>query len=341
MDRKTFLGAIRRLVISHVAISKSIWGNLNNLTVASRQLYYFLSLSLSSTRPPNFAPQQHSPHSRKCPSSFRPPPPPSSPNKPNHTHLLKNRGIRSPSDRLAGVVPPKLGVPPCCRGIEMCGFIGDGVARTLVGKLRRWDGGWWILFLSLSVGKMGLLQKHGHTVLTMRAWRRQLAAVGGVKRIAAHDIAQGFFVRVVRRNLICFQLLNFRASFHLTSPQPFLDLRTILSLPPDALTRSITSDPPPHRNHAHLKERPCSSAPPPPPSIPQPRSPIANHHRCRSTASTRKPTRPGRAPPSRPTATPSKRPRPCQRYVNRPGFPRSRRVWADGGVVGGFSARIV
>ena len=44
---------------------------------------------------------------------------------------MKNRGIRSPSDRLvAGVVTPKLGVPPCWRGIEMCGFIcfWDGLA---------------------------------------------------------------------------------------------------------------------------------------------------------------------------------------------------------------------
>ena len=39
------------------------------------------------------------------------------------THLLKKRGIRNPSDRAAGVVPPKFGVPPCCRGMEMCGFI--------------------------------------------------------------------------------------------------------------------------------------------------------------------------------------------------------------------------
>ena len=35
------------------------------------------------------------------------------------THLLKNRGIRSPSDRPAGVAAPKLGVPPCWRGIDM------------------------------------------------------------------------------------------------------------------------------------------------------------------------------------------------------------------------------
>ena len=35
------------------------------------------------------------------------------------THLLKKRGIRNPSDRAAGVVPPKFGVPPCCRGMEM------------------------------------------------------------------------------------------------------------------------------------------------------------------------------------------------------------------------------
>jgi len=36
---------------------------------------------------------------------------------------LKKRGIRSPSGRAAGVVPPKFGVPPCCRGNDICGFI--------------------------------------------------------------------------------------------------------------------------------------------------------------------------------------------------------------------------
>lgn len=39
------------------------------------------------------------------------------------THLLKNCGIRSPSDRPPNVFPPYLGVPLFCRGIEMWGFI--------------------------------------------------------------------------------------------------------------------------------------------------------------------------------------------------------------------------
>jgi len=38
-------------------------------------------------------------------------------------HLLKNCGIRNPSDRPPSVVPPYLGVPLFCRGIEMWGFI--------------------------------------------------------------------------------------------------------------------------------------------------------------------------------------------------------------------------
>ena len=41
------------------------------------------------------------------------------------THLLKNRGIRRPSEREACVVPPKFGLPPCWRGMVMVGFI-DG-----------------------------------------------------------------------------------------------------------------------------------------------------------------------------------------------------------------------
>ena len=174
----------------------------------------------------------------------------------------------------------------------------------------------------------------------------------GVKRIAAHEDnaqPQGFFVRAVRRNLICFEFTPPVLITHISSIFPSHISSTILGPPhnpfsPTRRPRRIDHIryPPPHRNHAHLKERPCSFAPtpPPPPSIPQPRSPPADHHRCRSTASTRKPTRPGRAPPSRPTATPSKRPRPCQRYVNRPDFPRIARVCADDGVVGGFSARI-
>ena len=39
------------------------------------------------------------------------------------TYRLKNRGIRMASDRVVAVVPPKFGEPPCCRGIEMVGFI--------------------------------------------------------------------------------------------------------------------------------------------------------------------------------------------------------------------------
>jgi len=38
-------------------------------------------------------------------------------------HLLKNRGIRSVSDRGVGVVLPKFGVPPCWRGRVIVGFI--------------------------------------------------------------------------------------------------------------------------------------------------------------------------------------------------------------------------
>ena len=38
-------------------------------------------------------------------------------------YLLKKRGMRKPSERLAGVVPPNIGVPPCCLGREMVGFI--------------------------------------------------------------------------------------------------------------------------------------------------------------------------------------------------------------------------
>lgn len=38
-------------------------------------------------------------------------------------HLLKNCGIRSPSDRPPSVLPPYLEVPLLCRGIEMWGFI--------------------------------------------------------------------------------------------------------------------------------------------------------------------------------------------------------------------------
>lgn len=35
------------------------------------------------------------------------------------TDLLKKRGMRMPSDREVDAVLPKVGVPPCCRGIEM------------------------------------------------------------------------------------------------------------------------------------------------------------------------------------------------------------------------------
>ena len=37
---------------------------------------------------------------------------------PRLLYLLKNRGIRKPSDLPPGYVPPNLGVP-CCRGIEI------------------------------------------------------------------------------------------------------------------------------------------------------------------------------------------------------------------------------
>lgn len=39
------------------------------------------------------------------------------------SYLLKKRGIRKASFREIGGVPPKLGMPPCCRGMEICGFI--------------------------------------------------------------------------------------------------------------------------------------------------------------------------------------------------------------------------
>jgi hypothetical protein len=67
MDLNTFFGAIIRLVISHMAISKSICGNLNK--------------------------------------------------------RLKKRGIRRPSFRLEGVVPPKFEGPPVGLGREMWGFM--------------------------------------------------------------------------------------------------------------------------------------------------------------------------------------------------------------------------
>ena len=38
-------------------------------------------------------------------------------------YLLKNRGIRRPSERPDGIVLPKLGVPACCRGRVMVGFM--------------------------------------------------------------------------------------------------------------------------------------------------------------------------------------------------------------------------
>lgn len=41
----------------------------------------------------------------------------------NEGYLLKKRGIRRPSFREVGVVPPKLGIPPCCRGMDICGFM--------------------------------------------------------------------------------------------------------------------------------------------------------------------------------------------------------------------------
>ena len=43
----------------------------------------------------------------------------------NILYLLKNRGMRKPSDRPpAGAVPPKFGFAPCCLGRVMVGFMG-------------------------------------------------------------------------------------------------------------------------------------------------------------------------------------------------------------------------
>lgn len=38
---------------------------------------------------------------------------------------MKNLGIRRPSPLLVGAVLPKDDVPPCCRGIEIWGFMND------------------------------------------------------------------------------------------------------------------------------------------------------------------------------------------------------------------------
>ena len=92
MDRKTFLGAMSSDVISQMAISKSIWGNLNSL---SQDIVSLNAVMMSYT--------MLSSHGLL-------------------PYLLKNRGIRKPSDLPPGVVPPNLGVP-CCLGIEIRGFI--------------------------------------------------------------------------------------------------------------------------------------------------------------------------------------------------------------------------
>ena len=86
MDRKTFFGAINKLVISHIAISKSICGNLNNLVRGRKSMW---------------AP---------CQLQRR-----------GGAYRLKKRGMRKLSCR---VVPPKLEGPPCCLGIEIWGFMG-------------------------------------------------------------------------------------------------------------------------------------------------------------------------------------------------------------------------
>lgn len=147
----------------------------------------------------------------------------------------------------------------------------------------------------------------------MRAWRRELAAVGGVKRIAAHeDNAQGFFVRAVCRNLICFEFTPAVLITHLSSIFPSHISSTILGLPhnPFPLTRRphpIDHIRPPSRNHAHLKKRPCSS---PPPSI-DPHSPdlppltttvqINREHKKADAAGTRAPVKANGNPVKAPT----------------------------------------
>ena len=86
-----------KCVISHIAISKSIWGNLNSLQKTLR----CKPKSLLESRKRVFFPFDTL-----------------------HTYLLKNWGILKPSDLPLWVMPPKFGLGlPCCRGREMCGFM--------------------------------------------------------------------------------------------------------------------------------------------------------------------------------------------------------------------------